>query len=165
MKKKLIGLIAVLMVAGSASVFAFGIGLQFNNNAGEVFAPGVALTFKADSIPLVFAANWNFQETVQTFGITGDYWVLNRPLTNIGNATLNWYFGVGFFANLTLVQDADAQFAGGMRIPLGLNMFVADGFFEPYIQIAPSFGIRFVPSLGTENLFWPMSLGFRMWFK
>jgi len=165
MKKKLLGLIAVLFIAGSTSVFAFGIGLQANADAGAVFSPGIALTFKLDSVPLVFAANWNFQETVTVIGLTGDYWIINSPITNIGSSTLNWFFGVGFFANMTLYQDADSQFAGGIRLPLGLNMFIAKGVFEPFIQIAPSFGVHFVPALGGEGLFWPMSAGFRIWFK
>lgn len=165
MKKKLYVLIATFFIVGAANLFAFGVGLQFNANAGRVFAPGVALTFKLDSVPFVFAANWNFQETVQSFGLTGDYWVVNPLIMNVGKSSLNWFIGVGFFANVTLIEDDDAQFSGGLRIPVGLNMFIGKGFFEPFIQIAPSFGIRFIPSLGTESLFWPMSLGFRLWFK
>ncbi len=165
MKKKLSVLLASLLVIGSANLFAFGIGLQANANAGEVFAPGIALTFKLDSVPLVFAANWNAGETVQTYGLTGDYWAINKSLTHIGKANINWFFGVGFFLNMTFIQDSDVQVSTGVRLPIGLNMFVADGFIEPFIQIAPSFGVRFVPSLGAEGLFWPMSAGFRIWFK
>ena len=165
MQKKVIALAALLMIVATTGAFAFGLGLQFNNNAGDVFAPGMAVTFKFDDVPFVFAANWNVQEDYQTYGMTADYWVLNKPITNVGSSSLNWFIGVGFFGNLTILQDDDLEFAGGMRVPVGLNMFVADGFFEPYIQIAPSFGIRVVPSLAAENLFWPMALGFRIWFK
>jgi hypothetical protein len=43
-------------------------------------------------------------------------------------------------------------------------MFMADGFFELFVQIAPSFGIQVVPSLATEDAFFPIAGGFRMWF-
>lgn len=166
MKKKLSVLIAVFLVAGASSVFAFGIGLQANGNASTVFEPGVALTFKFDSVPLVFAANWHIGDKVQGFGLTADYWLLNKAITDVGSAgTLNWFVGVGFFTNLTFIQDADVQFAGGLRIPMGLNMFLIDGVFEPFIQVAPSFGVRVIPSLTGEGLFIPMSIGARIWFK
>jgi hypothetical protein len=165
MNKKLAVLLSVFLVAGTSSIFAFGIGLQANSNAEDVYAPGLALTFKLDTIPLVFAANWNIGDTVQTYGLTGDYWAINKPITDIGNSSLNWFLGLGFFLNMTFIEDEDMQSAIGLRLPLGLNMFVIDGLLEPYIMIAPSFGVRFVPSLGAENLFWPMSAGFRIWFK
>jgi hypothetical protein len=44
-------------------------------------------------------------------------------------------------------------------------MFIAKGVFEPFIQIAPSFGIRIIPKLDAEDLFFPISIGFRVWFK
>lgn len=165
MNRKIFVLSTALMLAATTGVFAFGIGLQVNANAGKVFEPGVALTFKADSFPVVFAANWYFAEDVQSIGMTGDWWALNKPITNIGSAKLNWFFGIGAFVNLGFVKDEDPQFAGGLRIPVGLNMFAADGVFEPFVQIAPSFSVRFIPSLGANGLFWPMSLGCRIWFK
>ena len=163
--KKIIVLAATLMVFAATGAFAFGLGLQANANAGKTFSPGIALTFKTDKIPLVFSANWYFGESVQSMGVTGDYWILNPAITKVGDGTLNWFAGVGFFTGLTFIKDADMQFAAGLRIPVGLNMFLAKGVFEPFIQIAPSFGVRVVPSLGADGLFWPMSAGFRVWFK
>ncbi len=165
MNKKALALGLFLLVAGTVNVFAFGIGLQANANAGGVFAPGPALTFKTDNAPFVFALNWNLQDTVQHFGITADYWFLNKNIGHIGSAPINWFLGVGLFGNLTFIEEEDVQFSSGLRIPIGLNSFIGNGFFEPFVQIAPSFGLRFVPSLGTENMFFPMSIGFRLWFK
>ncbi len=163
MKTKVLGLVAALAVLGTSSVFAFGIGLQVNGNAGEVFAPGAAITFKVDSIPLVFAVNWNAGEDTTTVGLTADYWGINKRLVSIGRTPLNWFFGVGFFVN-TIFADEFAL-TGGIRFPLGLNMFVLDGFLEPFVQIAPSMGLQFIPSLGIDRLFFPISAGFRLWFK
>ena len=89
MKTKVLGLVAALAVLGTSSVFAFGIGLQVNGNAGRVFNPGAAVTFKVDSIPLVFAVNWNAGEDSTTIGLTADYWGINKRLVNIGRTPLN----------------------------------------------------------------------------
>lgn len=163
MKAKVLGLVAALAVLGTSGAFAFGIGLQLNGNAGEVFQPGPAVTFKLDSVPLVFAINWFAGEEATSVGLTGDYWGINRKLINIGSAPLNWFFGIGFFVNTVFADEF--VLTGGMRLPLGLNMFLIDGFMEPFLQVAPSFGLQFVPSLGVDNLFFPISAGFRLWFK
>lgn len=165
MKSKVAIIAALFLGLTTAGASAFGIGLQFNGNAGEVFAPGVALTVRPQSVPLVFAFNWNFQSTQQMFGLTADYWAINPQIGAFSGGSMNWFLGVGFFGNLTLIQDQDMQLTGGMRIPVGLNMYLLDGFFEPFVQIAPSFGLRLVPSLGAENLFWPVSAGLRFWFR
>ena len=67
MKKKVLILAAVLLVVTTTGAFSLGIGLQSNGNAGKVFTNGVALTFKVDSIPLVFATNWVFDEDNATW--------------------------------------------------------------------------------------------------
>jgi hypothetical protein len=165
MKKKIIVLAAALMAISVSGAFAFGIGLQANANAGSVFEPGVALTFKVDSLPVYFAANWSLGEEAQSFGLTGDYWILNDKITNLGSAPLKWFVGVGLFLNMGFAKDSDMTINSGLRIPVGLNMAIAKGVFEPYIQIAPSFGGQLIPSLGAGDLFLPLSAGFRIWFK
>jgi hypothetical protein len=164
MKKKVFILAAVLLVVTTTGAFSLGIGLQYNGNAGKVFTNGVALTFKVDSIPLVFATNWVFDEDNAQFGLTADYWIFNNKITNVGSASLNWFLGIGAFANFAFPDD-EFVFVGGARVPVGLNMFIAKGVFEPFIQIAPSFGIRIIPKLDAEDLFFPISIGFRVWFK
>jgi len=164
MNKKILALVALLLIFTATGAFAFGIGLQYNGNASRVFTNGVAVTFKVDSIPLIFAANWNFADDSTEFGFTGDYWVLNNKITNVGSASLNWFLGIGFFANFAFPDD-EFYFASGGRIPLGLNMFIAKGVFEPFLQVAPSFGIQVIPNLDTTDLFFPISAGFRIWFK
>lgn len=162
MKKKLVVMMAALMLLAATGAFAFGVGLQFNGNADDMSNTGPAVTFKVDSIPLIWAVNWYIGDDT-TIGLTGDYWALNRKITNLGKAPLNWFLGVGFFANMLFGDEF--VFTGGLRVPVGLNMFLADGFFEPFIMVAPSFGLEFVPSLGTDTPFFPISAGFRMWFK
>jgi hypothetical protein len=163
MKKKIVILVAAIMLLSTAGLSAFGLGLQGDWNAGTN-GTGVSLTFKTDSIPLVFAANWNIGEKMQTVGLTGDYWLFNKPITKFADGSLNWFVGVGFFARATFF-DSKADFGAGVRIPVGLNAFIAENVIEPYIQFAPSFGVNFVPSLGAGTPFWPLSAGIRIWFK
>jgi len=162
MKRKIASLALALFVSGTAGIFAFGIGLQANANSGNVFAPGVAVTFKLDQVPLVFAGNYYAGDTL-SFALTGDWWVMNEPIVRIGRTSLDYFWGLGFFSNVAFPKD-DFQFACGMRVPLGLNILVARAI-EPYIQVVPSFGLHFIPSIGAENFFFPVSAGFRIWFN
>lgn len=168
MKQRLGLLLAVFIVAGSTQLFSFGLGLQGNFNAGEVFAPGIAITMKFEEVPLYFAVNWRIEDKVQTVGMTADYWALNKQIVQIGDAPLNWFFGLGAFCNLTFDQNDNAEAfrpSLGLRVPVGLNMYLADGVIEPFVQVAPSFGVHLIPSIGADNVYWPISLGFRVWFK
>ncbi len=159
-------LLAVLLVAfATTGAFAFGIGLQANSDPSQdEIDPGLAVTFKTDSLPLVFSVSWTFVEDATWIGITGDYWFLNDKITNIGSASLNWFIGVGFFADFIFPED-DFILNGGVRIPVGLNMYTFRGQFEPFLMVAPSFGVQLVPSLDTTDIFFPISIGFRFWFK
>ncbi len=164
--KKIAILALVLGIFASTGAFAFGIGLQYNGEVseGNDYASGLALTFKTDSIPLVFALNWSLVEDATVVGITGDYWLLNDKITNVGSASLNWFIGLGFFANFAFPDD-EFVFTGGVRVPVGLNMFVLKRQFEPFLMIAPSFGVQVVPELDMADVFFPISVGFRFWFK
>lgn len=163
MKKRVVVLALALMVACTAGLSAFGIGLQADGNAGSNFTPGVSVTVKFDSIPFVLAANWYLGDNVQNIGLTGDYWLLNKPITRVGDGSLNWFLGLGLFANMRF--ENNFNLAAGLRVPFGLNMLLADNVFEPYVQIAPSFSVNVVPSLSVGNVFFPLSAGFRIWFR
>ncbi len=163
MKRKVLVLLAALLLLPLTGAFSFGVGLQFNGNAGAVFEPGPAITFKLDSVPLVFAVNWFIGDDTTTVGLTGDYWAINDRLGNLGSLGINWFFGFGFFANTVFADEFGIN--AGMRLPLGLNAFLAKGTFEPFIQVAPSFGLNFLPSFGLSDFFFPISAGFRIWFK
>lgn len=160
MKKKILVLASLLLLFSATNAFSFGIGLQANGNAGSVFVPGVAITAKFDGCPLIFAGNWYFGDGYSSVGLTGDYWAINDTL---GSTPINWFFGVGFFTNVGFGDEFAFNF--GLRLPVGLNAFLAKKVFEPYIQIAPSFGVDLLPSVGASNLFFPISAGFRIWFK
>ncbi len=159
--KKLALTLSLLLAVSISAAFGFGVGLQLNGNASDVFEPGVAVTFKLDQCPLYFAGNYYVGDGYTSIGMTGDYWALNKELTDLGGNALKWFIGVGFFTNM--VFDDPFGLNAGLRVPIGLNMLFND-FFEPYLQVAPSFGLTFVPSIGATNLFFPISAGFRLWF-
>jgi len=159
---KRIALIIIILFLGLTKSFPMGIGIQGNYNAGEVFAPGVALTFKLDQTPLYYALNWNISENNVNLGATADYWLINHNLTNISGNPLNLHLGVGAFLNLGFGKEFNMS--TGLRVPVGVNMYLAEGRFEPFLELAPSFGLRFLPQLAIDRAFFPIHLGFRIWF-
>lgn len=163
MKKRVVILSLALMLVCTAGLSAFGIGLQADGNVGSSYSTGMTLTVKFDTVPLVFGFNWYLGESVQNVGVTGDYWLFNKSIVPVGDGSLNWFLGLGFFANMRFQNDFNLD--AGIRIPFGLNMFIADKVFEPYIQIAPSFPVNVVPSLSMGKVYFPISAGFRIWFR
>ncbi|QEN05735.1 hypothetical protein EW093_13800 [Thiospirochaeta perfilievii] len=164
--KKLSLLIITSIFVGTSSLFSLGLGIQGNINAGEFFAPGVALSLKLDSVPFYFAFNWQFEEEVKNFSLTSDYWALNKTMLYVNNQPLNLFFGLGAYCNVTIDQSQNGDYfqpSLGLRIPVGINMYILDRVLEPFIQVAPSFGIHFIPSLGADTVYWPLSVGIRMW--
>ncbi len=148
--KKISILFIGLFLAGTSSLFSMGIGIQGNINAGEFFAPGAAISLKLDSTPFYFAFNWQLEEEIKNFSLTADYWALDKTLFYIGNEPFNLFFGLGGFCNLTIAESPGSDFIQpslGLRIPVGIHMYLLDRVIEPFIQVSPSFGISFIPVL------------------
>lgn len=159
MNKKILIVAALLMVVCVGGAFAWGIGIQ----GGGGYPPygSLALTFKLDSVPFVFATNFTFDSGFG-IGLTGDYWFLNDNIVG----PLNWFLGAGFGVSMGF-QD---PFSFGLeaRLPVGLNMYFLDGFIEPYIQAVPSVRLRILPEIGKEFpkdfLGFAGNIGIRFWF-
>jgi len=66
MKKKVVILTALLLVVHTSGAFVFSLSLQHNGNASDVFTSGVAVTFKADSIPLNILGKLEFCRGLQS---------------------------------------------------------------------------------------------------
>jgi hypothetical protein len=157
MRKKLLVWFIILSAGISMGAHAFGIGLQFNGRASDVFSPGVALALSPkESIHLAF--NWYFGSE-KTLGMTADFWLFNPRIAS----SLHFFLGGGLYANM-LIGSNNFDFKGGVRFPLGLNIKLAKDVFEIYVQGAPSIGLRFYPSLGGDRFFLPFALGGRVWF-
>lgn len=157
MNKKILFAAAVMMVACVAGVFAFGIGIQGGYNLG---VPGnVAVTFKLDSVPLIFAGNFYIGDNLFAVGLTGDYWILNDNIVG----PLNWFVGAGLGATIAIPDDGDLGFWAAARVPVGLNMFLANDVIEPYIQIVPMLALHFMPSF-SPDFDLDANIGIRFWF-
>lgn len=163
MKKKLFAALVLALVVSTASVFAFGIGIQGGYDPNLDGGPGsgnVAITFKVDKSPLVFAADFGFHKSSSTIGLTGDYWISNANLAG----PVNYFYGVGFGANITIVNGAEdsVNFGAALRVPVGINMFFAKGVIEPYLQLVP----QLVLPLPSFDLDFDLgcNVGIRFWF-
>lgn len=152
--KKLIAVMIFGILIGTASIFAFGIGVQGGGGvggAGGIY--GGALTFKLDTAPWVFAVDGG----ISRIGISADQWIINKPFASPFNFFFGWgvYVGMGFGGGNLL--------AVGGRLPIGINAFFLDGMLEPYFQIVPSLGVTafsfHFPDWGVAG-----NLGLRFWF-
>ena len=157
MKKKILLLVLAILMIASASSFAIGIGGAFSfSPIGSSPYNGGALSLKIDDLPLlgvsVSASNGQFN-----IGGTADWWMYNEPLVEI----LNLYAGIGGFASISL--GTSTNFDLGVRIPVGLNIFVLDPL-ELFLEVAPAVGVTLgdnfnFPSWGLQS-----AIGFRFWF-
>lgn len=156
MKKKIIAVLVLALVVSTVSVFAFGIGIQ--GGAGYNVPGNVAITFKVDRSPLVFAGNFQFDSDYAIVGLTGDYWVSNANIAG----PVNYFIGVGFGATVGFADDL--ILSGSLRLPVGINMFFAKGVIEPYVQVVPMFGLQVLPKFKTGGLGVDAAAGIRFWF-
>jgi len=155
--KKTVLLAAILVVFGSQA-FGFGIG-------AEVSAPytssgvgtGAAVTFKLDKVPYLFALGASGNNRGAHLGVTADYWMAQGRLVEF----LDWYAGPGLFVGLSTGDNAGID--AGVRIPVGLDVYVLNKKLEFFLELAPAIGLAVspfqFPTLGLQN-----ALGFRFWF-
>lgn len=155
MNKKIFIVAALLMVVCVGGAFAWGIGIQ--GGGGFPDYGNAAITFKLDTVPFVFATNFTFRDGFGV-GLTGDYWFLNDNIVG----PLNWFIGAG--AGISLGGFNDNLILGlEGRLPIGLNMYLVDGFIEPYVQVVPSVGLNVLPGIGLRWGF-AGNIGIRFWF-
>lgn len=156
MNRKVLILAAVLLAFASISAFSWGIGIQGGSDIANHGHGSGAITFKLDTIDLIFGVEIPSFDPF-AIGVTADYWFFNPTIAN----PLRWYLGVGGFGSV-FIGDNVGAFSLGARVPVGLNMFLAD-FFEIYAQVAP--GIQLAISNGVEpDFICPINLGLRFWF-
>ncbi len=163
MKKKLVCVLSLMLILGSVSIFAIGIGAQAGYVAGPNYSNG-ALTFKLDTTPWVFALNIDgMSNDYLGIGLTADNWIANKPI----EAPLNYYYGWGLAGSLVSSHDKYTDIFLGVRGLVGINAFVVDKFLELYAQIAwqPGIVINLEGNSGMylDPLSFPVNLGFRFW--
>ena len=158
MKKAI--MIAALVVIGTASIFAFGIGVQGGYSLGPGMG-GAAITFKLDKLPWVFAADGYLVNNNLAFGLTADMWLANKTLAG----PLNYYYGWGLAGNIGIGGE-HLTFGLYARALAGLNAYFLNNFLEVYLQLAWQPGIQISNSGVTALLVhFPVAAGIRFWIK
>ena len=152
-------MIAALVVIGTASIFAFGIGAQGGTNLNGG-GGNAALTFKLDNLPWVFAVDGYFGNNRISVGATADMWV---GTGNISKTPIGYFWGWGVAANIALGDPLGLGIAA--RVLGGLNFMLLDNFLELYLQVAWQPGFSVLPTFDFHLWNFPVAGGFRFWFK
>lgn len=150
MNKKILVVAALLMVVCVSGAFSWAIGVQGGGGVGG--NGGAAITFKLDSTPLVFAADFAASSNYFVFGITGDYWFIEDTIVDTGIGPFGWFLGGGAGVALR-IWDEHLGLRLAARLPIGLNMMipVSSVEIEPYIQAVPQVGVWLLHGVG---LYW-----------
>jgi len=186
--KKLILVIALAAILATGSALAdhpsgFGIGVvgQYGWGAGGGSGGG-GLSLKIPSIPIFWAVNLGLSTEHFAIGLTGDYYMIDQPLSV---PTLNWFLGLGGFFNFYTynntyysIKTSYTSINVGARVPIGLS-WQPISLLELWIDLAPSLGL-FIDSdgkytyqgrettwhTGGAGFYWvmPLELGIRLWF-
>jgi len=192
MKKKILLIFAVFCIIAISQVHSLGLGVQgnfylhfdkedeFEYSEESPKTPDLGFSLLVSpSRQLNFAGSYYFNKTTHIISLTGDFCpeaftfkLFGSGMTLLSNPSAWWFsfgFGLGGFVNLWIVDsDEDESINGlpvslGLRIPLGFNLNLANGFFEVFAQIAPSIGVRLGEASPFADWFFPIALGVRIW--
>ena len=153
-------MIAALVVIGTASIFAFGIGAQGGYSFGTSGLGGTALTFKLDNMPWVFAVDVGFPGNGIAVGGTADMWI---GTGKISKTPIGYFYGWGVAASVNLGNTPTFGIYG--RILGGINIMLLDNFIELYAQIAWQPGVVIPSSHIFVPWNFPIAAGIRFWIK
>jgi len=139
-----------------------GIGLVATSSWANGGASGqLGLSLKLRQTPIFWGLHLSFASTYLGLGVSGDEYVVDRPLVHDKGFDLDWFLGLGGYAYLEASSIAD--FGLGARVPIGLSWHI-DKQFELWLDLAPSLGISLNP-LYFPDWSVPAELGFRAWIK
>ena len=156
MNKKIVAFLAALLVAGSAQLFAIGIGVQGGANLGAG-SGNAAVTFKINN-PWVFAVDLGIYNNYVGIGATADWWIANPSISG----PLRYYYGVGLAGHVNLNEQIG--FGVGARALAGLNLKLLDNFLELYLQVAWQPTLDILPNVNFSLAHFPVAAGIRFWF-
>jgi hypothetical protein len=165
---KKIVIVLTILLALSASTFAdhpakrMGIGIVGGSGYGSGTTGGdIGLALKLESMPIYWQLNVHLVNGYFGLGATGDVYFNDENLLKEGDFKLDWFLGLGGYANLGFGSSASA--AVGARVPVGLSWHITREF-ELWLDVVPSLGISVVP---LEFPDWNVGgeLGFRVWLK
>ena len=157
-----LGLIALL----GSSAFAdhpagTGVGLVASSNYGSAgFGSQIGLSLKLRQVPLYWGLRLALNSSYLALGATADQYFTDAGLIRQGAFKLDWFLGLGGYANLSLASTPGASV--GARLPIGLSWHITNQF-ELWLDVAPSLGVSVVPSFNFPDWSVPGELGFRVW--
>ena len=156
MRRILVIALAIMLLA-SAGAFARSSGFAIGGE-GSVSYSGIGglpvyamLTLHFPRFPIYFGIG---VDAAADIGFTADYWFAHGNLGSI----FAYYVGIGGY--LALAPNVPA-FAGGARLPLGLQLWPFGSVFEIFLEVAPAVGVSFVPTGFDWHL--QGAVGFRFW--
>jgi hypothetical protein len=158
MKKKIILIAAALFVFASVEAFSFGIGLRGNFGWGNIYGGGILFS---PNDKTHFGVNYYLGKDSFHLGVTGDFWLLEVPLTSVGSGELDFYVGPGFYVQIDVPKDNDPDFGIGLRIPVGVDL--AFDIFDLFLEFAPQIGVSLLPSPDLYGNWFNAAIGFRFW--
>lgn len=126
----------------------------------DYFPGGTALTFKVPQLPVIFGAGLSISKDFVAFGMTVDWWISPFTIGNIVGNPITFYYGPGLF----LAGVGSENWALGFRVPLGIDIFILNGFIEPFVEIAPSIRLLSGRSIPDIGLTFAGAFGVRFWF-
>lgn len=162
MKKALSILFTLLALSGLAFADhprkSIGVGIV---GGGGVGGGDIGLALKLPSAPVFWGLHLAMDSSHVSLGATGDYYFNDETLLKEDKFKLDWYLGLGGYANLGFGSSASASM--GARIPVGLSWHITKEY-ELWLGIAPSLGIGIVPFSFPD---WDVAgeLGFRVWLN
>jgi hypothetical protein len=158
MKKRLLIVCAVMLVAATGAFAARGTGFGIGGEGSLYFAgsgglpTGAMLTLHLPGFPLMLGIGIS---SSMALGLTADYWLAHGNLVSI----FDYYAGIGGYLSLDLNGSGVAV---GGRIPIGVQVWPFGSVFELFLEVAPAVGFNLIPT-GFEWHF-QGALGFRFWF-
>ncbi len=152
--KKLVLILALIVLVAVPAVFATGIGVAAGLPLGSGL-PGsnVMLSVKVDSIPFLMGLGFSIGSTNSSFGLTGDWWILNSNLFSF----VNYYLGPGFYLGYS------QNLLVGGRFPVGLNVYPIKNL-ELFVEIAPTLAVQFSDPVRFPIFGFQSAFGLRFWF-
>jgi hypothetical protein len=158
MKKVLVLVFAVMMIATTGAFAAKGGGLAIGGEGALAFAGtgglpmGAMLMLHLPQLPLMLGIGVSTSPAV---GLTADYWFAHGALFSI----FDWYVGIGGY--LTVDLNPTGLAAGG-RIPIGLQIWPFGQNLEFFLEVAPAVGVSLIPTGFDWHV--QAALGLRFWF-
>jgi hypothetical protein len=168
MTKRLLVVFAFTVILATGSAFAdhpdgWGIGIMGRGGWGYGHGGlgGAAVSLKAPMLPVYWGINLDIGSNYFGLGLTGDYYLIDKNIANLGVPTFSWYLGAGGFLGFSMYNGGSwrdsygknynvgwTSLSFGARLPIGLS------FQMPVSSISLEIFGAFVPNIGLGFWFW-----------